>query len=236
METSLTNDKKIISIHQPNYIPWLGYFYKIYQSDIFVFLDDAQYSNKGMHNYHYIKTPQGLFRLKFPVNQKFGDMIFDVTSKDTIGWKEKHIKTIENNYRKARFFEEVIQDYSYLLNKNYTNIAVMNASIIKFITKKLGIKTKFVFSSDIKINSIRQEKILDLCNYFDVDVYYSGTGAKAYQDERDFSKRNIELKYSVYRPFEYTQFFGDFQSNVTIIDYLMHYGYDWDRVLSNQHN
>ncbi len=89
----------VISIHQPNYFPWLGYFYKIAQSDVFVLLDDVQFSNEGMHNYHYIKTPQGSLRLKIPVEQHIGDLIMEVKTKDFLGWKEKHIKTIEANYK-----------------------------------------------------------------------------------------------------------------------------------------
>lgn len=230
----MIKEEKIVSIHQPNYIPWLGYFYKIFQSDDFVFLDDVQYSNKGMHNYHYIKTPQGPFRLKYPVNQNFGDMICDVTSKDNIGWKEKHVKTLENNYRKAAYFDEIIEDYKSIIYKEYTNIAKMNAALITFIVSKFGINTNFIFSSDIKLDSTRQDRILDICNHLNASVYYSGTGAKAYQDETDFTNRGVELRYSIYKAFEYPQFFGDFQSNIAIIDYLMHNGYDWDRVLEEQ--
>ena len=91
----------IISIHQPNFIPWLGYFYKIYQSDIFVFLDDVQFSNQGMHNYHYIKTSQGPFRLKIPVRKNFKDNINKVWINDDVDWKEKHLKTFIANYKRS---------------------------------------------------------------------------------------------------------------------------------------
>ena len=59
----------IVSIHQPDYIPWLGLYYKMAHSDVFVYLDDAQYSNEADHNVNKIKTPQGEFRLKVPVEQ-----------------------------------------------------------------------------------------------------------------------------------------------------------------------
>lgn len=227
-------NKVITAIHQPNYIPWLGYFYKIYQSDVFVFLDDAQFSNEGMHNYHYIKTPQGPFRLKIPVFQKMGDKIYEVKTKDTLDWKQKHLKTIENNYKRAPYFSEVFSDYMTLLEKNYESLSAMNIEIIRYFCAKFGISTDFVISSELDIESVREVKILDICDSLNASVYYSGTGARAYQDEENFIQRNIELRYSVYQPFEYPQFFGDFQTNVTVLDYLMHCGYDWDRVLKQQ--
>jgi hypothetical protein len=226
----------IIAIHQPNYIPWLGYFYKIYQSDIFVFLNDAQFSNEGMHNYHYLKTPQGPFRLKIPVEKKLGDKIFEVQTKDVLGWKAKHLKTIDHIYSRAPHFKEVFADFSVLLEKEYSNLSEMNIEIISFICKKFKFTTTLYLSSESGINTTKEEKILDLCNFLNANVYYSGTGAKAYQSENNFIKRNIELRYSVYKPFEYSQYHGTFQSNVTILDYLMHCGYDWDRVLKHQLN
>ena len=123
-------DKRIISIHQPNYIPWLGYFYKIYLSDIFVFLDDAQFSNEGMHTWHYIKTPQGPLRLKIPVNQKLGDKINEVLTRDELNWKQKHLKSIIINYKKSRYFEEIYNDFSVLLLDSYSNLASLNETLI----------------------------------------------------------------------------------------------------------
>ncbi len=225
---------KIIAIHQPNYIPWLGYFYKIDQSDVFVFLDDVQYSNEGMQNYHYIKTPQGSYRLKIPVNSKFGKNINEIKTRDELGWKKKHLKTLELNYKKAKHFEEVFNDYSSLLLNDYTDLSHLDISIIKHICNKFGMSTDFISSSQLELNTKREEKVLDICSSLNSSVYYSGTGAKAYQDEENFNARGIELRYSVFKAFEYPQLWGDFQSNVSVIDYLMNCGYNWKQVLENQ--
>lgn len=225
---------KTIAIHQPNYIPWLGYFYKIDQSDVFVFLDDVQYSNEGMQNYHYIKTPQGSHRLKIPVNSKFGKNINEIKTRDELGWKKKHLKTLELNYKKAKHFEEVFNDYSSLLLNDYKDLSDLDISIIKHICNKFGMSTDFINSSQLELNTKREEKVLDICSSLNCGVYYSGTGAKAYQDEGNFNARGIELRYSVFKPFEYPQLWGDFQSNVSVIDYLMNCGYDWNQVLENQ--
>lgn len=230
------NNERIISIHQPNYIPWLGYFYKIYQSDVFVFLDDVQFSNQGMQNYHYIKTPQGSFRLKIPVVSTFGIQINQVTTKNELNWKQKHLKTLEMNYRKSPHFDEVYQDFKQIIEDENNNLSKLDQRLIAFICSKFEIKTSLLSSSMLEIQTNREEKVLDICQALNATVYYSGTGAKAYQNEEQFNERGIELRYSAFKPFAYPQLWGEFISNVSILDYLMNCGYDWDRVLQNQEN
>lgn len=227
------NDKEIkIAIHQPNYIPWLGYFYKIWQADVFVFLDDVQYSNKGMHNYHYLKTPQGLFRLKIPVKQSFGDKINEVTTKDEFGWKEKHLKIIETNYKKSRYFEEVFSDFQILLQRPYVNLAEMNIVVIKFFCGKLKINCNFIKSSDLSVKGNKTEKIIGICKNLGATTYYSGQGARIYQSEEAFFAEGIKLEYSEYLPIHYQQLWDrKFQSNVTVLDFLMNHGYDWNYII-----
>jgi hypothetical protein len=226
--------KKIIAIHQPNYLPWLGYFYKIYQSNIFVFLDDVQFSNEGMHNYTYIKTANGSFRLKYPVNQSLGDKINEVCSKDGLGWKEKHLRIIKANYGNTDYFGTVFNDYRDLLLRDYSSIVHLNTSFIKFFCKKLDIKTTFINSSDLEINLAKSEKIIAICKALHGDIYFSGTGAKAYQEEEVFKAYGIELRYSVYQPFIYPQCWFGFQSNVSALDFFMNCGYDWELVKKHQ--
>jgi len=230
----LQNNEFIVAIHQPNYIPWLGYFYKISQSEIFVFLDDVQFSNKGMHNYTYIKTPQGSYRLKYPVQQSLGDKINEVRSKDELGWKERHLSIIESNYKRSNHFLQVFNDYSEILLKKYSNIASLNIALVQFFTDKLGIKTKCVKSSELKINGSREEKIISICSVLGGNVYYSGVGAKEYQREGHFNDAGIDLRYSVFKSFSYPQLWEGFQSNVTALDYFMNCGYDWNMVVKSQ--
>lgn len=224
-----------IAIHQPNFSPWLGYFYKIFQADTFVFLDMVQYSNKGMHDYHYIKNPQGRFRLKITVKVNFGDDIAEVKLNNLINWRENHLKQLEVNYKKAPFFNEVFSDLCEIYNTNDILLADFNIRLIEFIAHKFKFNTKFVKSSELMIDSIdKNERIYGICKALKAEVYFSGIGAKVYQNEYDFRQNSIELIYSTFQPFEYPQFWGEFESNISIIDYLMHCGYDWGRVLDNQ--
>lgn len=222
----------IVSIHQPDYISYLGYFYKISKSDIFVFLDDAQFSNDNMHHWNRIKTPQGECRLKIPVEQHLGDAINAVRTKDELKWKQKHLKTIEMNYAKSRFFHKIYPEFQELLLKDYKSLSDMNIEINTWIARKFGFKTEFLKSSDMLIKSVREERVIDIVKALDGDVYISGHGAKAYQVEEHFTERGVELVYTDYTPIEYEQLWPKvgFLPYMSVLDYIFNHGFDWNYV------
>jgi hypothetical protein len=217
----------IVSIHQPDYIPYIGYFNKISQSDIFVFLNDVQFSNDNMHHWNKIKTPQGECRLKIPVECSFGDYIEQVLTKNQLKWREKHLKTLEMNYSRAPFFKEFFPDYKELLMADYSSLAEMNITINRFICGKFGFKTKFLLSSEIGINTAKEERVIDICLSLAGTTYISGNGAKAYQVESHFKDQGINLVYTDYKSFEYPQLWKEFIPNLSIVDYIFNCGFDW---------
>lgn len=221
----------IVSIHQPDYIPYIGYFYKISKCDTFVFLDDAQFSNDNMHHWNRIKTPQGECRLKIPVDYAFGDSITQVRTKDELKWKEKHLKTIEMNYKKAKYFNDFFPEFREVLSDNYSSLAEQNIVMNKFICQKLGIAPVFKRTSEMELNSFKEERVIDICVALNGKEYISGNGAKAYQVPEHFESRGVKLTYTKYQPFEYQQLWKEFIPNLSIIDYIMNVGYDWDYVI-----
>ena len=222
----------VVSIHQPDYIPYIGYFYKMFQSEKFVYLDDAQYSNDNMHNWNKIKTPQGELRLKIPVENHLGDPINKVRTKDELGWKTKQLKTIEMNYSKAPYFREIFPLFSELLLAQYSNIADMNIAINTWIAKSFDFKTQFYKSSEMNINTNREERVIDICVSLGADTYISGHGASVYQKKEHFACRGVELVYTDYFPIEYSQQWKKivFCPNMSILDYIFNCGFDWDFV------
>ena len=222
----------IASIHQPNYIPWLGLYYKIAHSDIFVYLDDAQYSNVGDHNVNKIKTPQGEFKLKIPVEQHLGDLIKNVRTKDELGWKEKHLKTITMNYSKAPFFSEFFPLLADIIFNHDGAIADLNIEIDQMICNGFGFSTRFIRSSELDIHTVREDRVIDICLAIGASVYLSGNGAKAYEVEDHFYKKGIKLIFSDYKPIEYTQLWPriGFLPYLSAIDYIFNCGFDWGRV------
>lgn len=220
----------ICAIHQPDYIPWLGLYYKVAHSDVFVYLDDAQYSNEADHNVNTIKTSNGAFRLKIPVEQHLGDIISDVRTRDELKWKDKHLKTIKMNYGKADYFNSIFPGFSDIIMEDYKSIADLNIAINKFICDGFKINSKILKSSDLDIATVREERIIDICKAVGADEYLSGNGARAYQTEEHFTQNGLKLTYLDYKPITYKQLWKDFLPCMSVLDYIFNCGFDWDYV------
>lgn len=222
----------IVAIHQPDYIPWLGLYYKMAHCDVFVYLDDAQYSNEAGHNVNKIKTAQGALNLKVPVEQHLGDLICNVRTKDELKWKEKHLKTIQMNYGKAPFFGEIFPEFAEVINSHEGSISELNVAINRFICAGFGIKPRIVKSSDLNITTAREERVIDICLKMGGTEYLSGNGARVYQTEEHFTEKGLILSYLDYSPIEYNQLWPKvgFLPCMSAIDYIFNCGFDWETV------
>lgn len=220
-----------VGIHQPDYIPWLGLFYKMYLSDIFIHLDDAQYSNEAGHNVNTVKTPQGAFRLKFPVEQHLGDLINQVRPKYELNWNKKHLKTLEMNYTKAPYFKETYPEIKELYMTQFPNVAELNIAFNEFIAGKFGIRPRFVRSSELNISTARETRVIDLTKAVGGTRYISGNGARIYQTESHFTDRGVELTYLDYKPIAYPQIRGVFLPCMSALDYIFNCGYNFEYVV-----
>ncbi len=220
----------VVSIHQPDYIPWLGFYYKMAHSDVFVYLDDAQYSNEADHNVNVIKGSNGSMRLKVPVEQHLGDLIRNVRTRDELKWKDKHLKTLQMNYGKAAHFSEIFPGLSEVIMSHEGSIADLNMAVNGFICNGFGIAPKILKSSDMNITSVREERVIEICERLGADEYLSGNGARAYQTEEHFTDRGIKLTYLDYKPIEYKQLWKDFLPCMSVLDYIFNCGFDWDYV------
>jgi hypothetical protein len=227
---------KKVAIIQSNYIPWKGYFDIINDSDIFIFLDDVQYTTRDWRNRNRIKTAHGLKWLTIPLGNDTNRLICNVKIQDD-SWQYLHWKTIKSHYRNAKYFELYKEFFEHVYcNQRWNNLAELNQHLIMTISREfLQIKTEFVNSKNLKCNGKRQEKLLNIIKKVGGDVYISGPSAKNYIDDNLFTENNVELVYKEYFGYpEYEQFHPPFEHGVSIIDLLFHAGpnasyYIWGR-------
>lgn len=224
---------KTVSIHQPCYMPYLGVFYKIWQSDVFVYLDDAQYSSGYVFDWNRIRTPRGECRLKVPTEKRFGQQLNHIRPRYELGWVKKHLKTIEYNYKHAPYFDYFFPLVAATLKKEYQSLAELNISVMDMFLDIFSFKNLFARyqSSWLNLSSRSETRVIEIVKMMQGDIYLSGTGAKGYQSEQRFRDAGILLEYSDYHPLEYAQQFkGPFRPNLSALDYLMNEGPDVEKL------
>lgn len=141
------------AIMQPTYIPWIGYFDLMDSVDAFVFLDDVQWAKASWQVRNRIKTIQGELYLSISIKRtertRLETQINEALLNDRETWREKHIRSISLAYRKSDFFEQVFPLVVELLRAPLKTLGDFNINIIKTISEKIGIKTRFLRSSEL---------------------------------------------------------------------------------------
>jgi hypothetical protein len=217
---------KIVAIHQPNYIPWIGYFHKIDKSDIFVFLDDGQYAKNQVANRNKIKTAKGWIYLTIPVLIKghYGQSTQDVEIDNHINWRKKHWKSILFNYNKAQYFKKYSTFFKELYKREWKKLSELNEFIIRHIMEALSIKTELIRSSELNVQNTQTDRLIDIVKAVGGNTYLSGIHGKDYMDENKYKESNIKLTYQDFHHPTYNQLYGEFVPNMSIIDLLFNEG------------
>lgn len=215
----------IFTAHQPNFLPYLGVFYKIYMSDNLALLDNIQYSNEGLHNANYIMINKEKKKITVPVSYKFGDKIKDVKIDKNNRWKKKMLTSIQMNYSKSEHFDEVYELIKEEIEKDYEYLVDLNINLMKKILDKLEIKTKiYIESKDFEEKDEKNERLIYQCKKTNSNVYLSGKGGKSYNNEEEYNKNGIKIIYNKYDEIEYDDSY-DYKSNYSILDYLFKKGF-----------
>ncbi len=227
------------AIHQPNFLPWLGFFDKIVQSDVFVILDhvinnprDAIWTKRVQ-----ILCNGSPFWLTFPLKKHKGIPFVPINQMQvnkTETYQTKHLKTIELNYKKAPYYEEArpLLDSFYDCDSEF--IAEKNISFIMKICECLGIKRDFIKSSELDCQFSSTEMLAEICRKVNANIYIYGTGADSYQENEILERQGIEVVarnfvHPVYKQFNSENFVKGF----SIIDALMNCGIDGTKKLLN---
>jgi len=215
--------EKIVAAHQPNYLPWIGYFHKIHQSDVFVLLDDVEYTNGSWINRNRIKTPDGWTWLTVPV-QNSTEEIRHVKISETTDWGDEHYKSLTYNYGKCPHYDDLIGIFETVYEQNWEHLISLNTHLLEEVAEVIGLDFEFRYSSQLESSGTKSDRILTICDNIDTDIYLSGQGAKSYMKDSRFETADIEVEYQAFEHPTYNQRFDDFVPNLSIIDILFNCG------------
>ncbi len=230
----MTRVNLIVTIHQPNYFPYPGFFQKVLLSDIYVVLDRAQFEF-DITNRNKIITPEGSWsRISVPIKkgQKFFE-IRDVEINNEQSWAEKNWNLICKSYNDSPFFDLYKTTLNSVFKKKWNLIFDLNFHTLKKVLEWLNIKTKIIFDSELDVTGKSSEHLLNICKKLGATKYLSGPGGRDYLNEKIFEQNKIKVEYQKYDPVIYPQKYAkSFVPNLSILDLLFNMGSDSKKLIT----
>ena len=213
----------VVTIHQPDFLPWLGFFKRWKQSDIYIVLDDVQFIRRGWHHRDKIKTVHGAEWLTVPVKKRsrYHQKISEVEIDYHENWQQSHFGIVKAAYSKAKNFNLVFDVLTNIYSKNHRFLIDLNMDFLKFCAAQLGIDTPVLKASTYSTKETKSRKLLELVNAVGGSVYLTGIGSMDYLDEKIFSEAGVEVKWQEYEHPIYPQLHGKFEKTLSVLDYLM---------------
>jgi hypothetical protein len=215
----------IVAVHQPQYLPWIGYFDKMRRADVFCYLNDVQYKKNEWQNRNRIKTAQDWQWLTVPVRYRFPEKINEVRINNTIPWSKKHLQALKTNYNRAPYFKAYISIFEDIFSREWEFVSELNIHLIERLKDSLQMQKKATtVSSELTLREEPTDRLIDICKALGADTYLAGQGGADYMDAKRFAENGLKVIVQDFAHPVYPQLFGDFQSHLSIVDLLFNCG------------
>lgn len=212
-----------VLIHQPDFLPWLGFFHRWAHCDHFIILDDVQFLRRGWHHRDRIKTASGPAWLTVPVIKKgrYEQEIREVEIDNSRNWRSKHLRGIETAYRKAPYFERHYEALKKIYSKMHGLLIDLNMDLLLYMARSFNIHKPLEYASRYNIGTTSTDRLVKLVECAGGDEYLTGLGSQDYLDESAFEKAGINVQWQNFKHPVYEQLHGAFAPGLSAVDYLM---------------
>jgi hypothetical protein len=216
----------IVTIHQPEHMPWLGFLDKVSCADLFVVLDTVQFRKNYFQNRNRIRTPGGWAWITVPVRRPRQVPISEVRIDFEGDRRQRYLNVLENAYRRAPWFDGLQPVVRGLLDGQGDRLVTVNMRIINFLLEYLGIDTPLVLASELGLPLTvgGTEVNHAIAVAVGATTYLSGPSGRAYLDVRTFDESGIRVAFHEFRHPQYRQVQGDFLPAMSAIDLLFNEG------------
>jgi hypothetical protein len=221
---------KVVSGHQPAYLPWLGLLHKASLADVFVYMDDVQYLVGDWNNRNQVKTSEGRRTwLTVPVDLKHSSsrLLKDIAIHRDAGhdWQAIHWKTLQLAYGKAPYFRQYASFFEGLYEgTRWERLAELDLAILRQAFAWFGVEAEVVIGSTQGFVGRKSDLVLEHGVRFGADVVVTGAMGRDYIDVAAFSAKGIRVVFQDYRHPVYPQRFGDFVPHLSFVDLLFNAG------------
>jgi len=212
--------------HQPEYLPYLGFFAKVSLADLFLVSDHLQYAAKDFQNRNNIRGSNGgNVLLTVPVRQADGwnQPINEVRIAGG-PWARKHWKSIYHAYHKTPHFGRYAETLEALYARPWTRLVDLNMALLRHLLDWLAIDVKMAFTSAYDLQQNKTELLIEMCKKTGADAFISGRGARDYVMVERFAEEGLAHYFFDFVHPEYTQGSHPFMPNLSVLDLLFHHG------------
>jgi len=225
-----------IAIHQPQYMPWLGYFHKMSGVDLFVLLDDVQFKKNEWQHRNRIRNSRGWQWLSVPTTYKYPQKINEVGIDNSQEWRKNHLASIATCYGKSRFGKEYMPLFEDFFKNEFLTIDRLNLASVNILAGIMGISTTVECSSGHPVDGASTERLVAICRHFKADTYLAGAGGHDYMDLSLFEAANIRVEFQDFKVPRYPQHWSvdgdDFIPGLSAIDLVFNCGPDSRKILT----
>ncbi|MDE2180082.1 MAG: WbqC family protein [candidate division NC10 bacterium] len=214
----------IVAVHQPQYLPWLGYFDKMDRCDLFVFLDSVQFKKNEWQNRNRIKTASGWQYLTVPVRHRFPQSILDVQIDNRADWARKHLQALMVHYGKAPYFADHLPFLQGVYGRRWDSLCELCIVLIQYLTAAIGITVKVARSSEGQFSEEPTERLIKICRWAGADAYLAGAGGLHYMRLDRLRQEGIQVVQQAFESPMYPQLYGRFEPNLSVVDLLFNCG------------
>jgi len=215
-----------VTIHQPQFLPWLGYLDKIDQADLFIMLDTVQFKKNEWQNRNRIRTAKGWQWLTVPVLQQFGQRIDEVLINPTVTWKAQHLRALDMHYARAPYRNRYLAQLRELYSAPWNKLSDLNKATVQWLLEAYGITTPVHRAVDYAARDEPTDRLTDLCQAVGATEYLAGPGAEHYMDKPRFESSGVRLDIQVFQHPIYRQVYEPFEPNLSALDLLLMQGPD----------
>jgi hypothetical protein len=202
----------IVAVHQPHYLPWLGYLDRMLGADVFIVFDHVQFERRNYQNRTQVRLDDQPHWLTVPVVQRsqqeriIDKMIDNPDGDGARWWGPNHFSTLRHAYRRARFFDMYGPDLREILERRWTRLVDLNQALLDWLRDALDIRTPLVRSSELNVSGQKSQLLIDLCRAVGGDTYLAGTGgSRRYLDLAAFEKAGVEVRWQAFDHPRYPQ-------------------------------
>ena len=216
-----------ISIMQPGYLPWLGFFELLARCELFVILDDVRFTKRDWRSRNRIRTKQGWIWLTVPVlsKKRTDQLILEAEINNEERWRQAHHKCLMIHYARAPYFKNYIDFFKELYARPWDRLIDLDMAVLSFLAQAMNIATPVIRSSQLEIRQVSgNDRILAICKKLGASTVYDSQGAKAFIDMPVFNQSGIKVEFQEFRHPVYRQIYYPFLPYMSAVDLLFNEG------------